>query len=226
MPRMKDYLMDRAMRRNDSRGGYVVNDRNYDYRGKSDYNMGYTNYDSKRGGRMDYNDYHEPFQDPNRNFQYNREHNRYDEYKMYGPGMNKQYNQSNDYAGYRDYNDYRDYREYRDYRDYSEEEQKYKKHLKEWEEKLKRKDRFGVPKEQIIKQAKNMDVKFDEFDEEEFYTIYLMHISDYPKNSNDYNNYISMAKSWLEDDDVKMKGGDKLCAYLYTIVLGKKEDED
>ena len=31
------------------------------------------------------------------------------------------------------------------------------------------------------------------------------------------------AKEWLEDDDVEMKGSDKLCAYLYTIVLGEEE---
>ena len=30
----------------------------------------------------------------------------------------------------------------------------------------------------------------------------------------------------LHKVDVKMKGGDKLCAYLYTIVLGKKEEDD
>ena len=73
---------------------------------------------------------------------------------------------------------------------------------------------------QVLRQAKNMKIEFKDFDEEEFYAIYLMHISDYPEKSNDYNYYISMAKDWLEDDDVYYKGGDKVCSYLYHTVLG------
>ena len=93
--------------------------------------------------------------------------------------------------------------------------------LKKWIEKTKSKDKFKMPFDKVIEQAKNMGVKFDDYSELEFYAIYLMHISDYPEKSNDYNYYISMAKDWLEDDDVYYKGGDKVCSYLYHTVLGK-----
>ena len=111
--------------------------------------------------------------------------------------------------------------------DYAHEEKKYEKELHKFIQRLENKEkRINVSREHIMKQARNMGVKFDNYDENEFYAVYLMMISDYPKISNDYNMYISMAKDWLEDDDVKTKGGDKLCAYLYTIVLGKKEEDD
>lgn len=142
------------------------------------------------------------------------------------------YNQDmrrNDYGDMRrDYGDYGDYGnygggDYADYNDYAMEEKEYHKKLHEWTNKLKAKDRFGVPKEQVMKQAENMGVKFDKFTPEEFYATYLMMVSDYKKVANDYNMYISLAKDWLEDDDVKVKGGDKLCAYLYYVVLGEKK---
>lgn len=77
-----------------------------------------------------------------------------------------------------------------------------------------------MPMEQVIKEAKSMGVKFEEYDEMEFYTTYLMMISDYPRVANEYHTYLSMAKDWLEDDDVEMMGSDKLCAYYYEIVKG------
>ena len=100
----------------------------------------------------------------------------------------------------------------------------YHKELEEWIHSLKRYDRFGLPKEEVLRKAREMGVKFNDFDEAEFYAIYLMHISDYPKNANEPHTYLSMAKDWLEDKDAKRRGSEKVCAYLYTIVLGEDDD--
>lgn len=110
-------------------------------------------------------------------------------------------------------------------RDYAEEEmdKEYEEKLHEWIKKLKKKDRFATSKEDIIRKAKSMDVKFDEFNEDEFYAVYLMMVSDYKHVANDPHHYLAMAKEWLMDDDVEMTGSDKVCAYLYTIVLGETE---
>lgn len=183
MAKMRDYLMNRAVSRNNmnrdyrnaygSSGGYVRDYYNRDYRNNNDYR------------NQDYN------------YQYNGQ-----PYKpMYDYNMNNDYNY-----------------------DYKMEEEHYHEELEKWTQKLKQKDtRFGASKQQVLNQARNMQIKFNNYDEDEFYATYLMIISDFPKISNDYNMYINLAKEWLEDDDVKLKGGDKLCAYLYTIVLGKDD---
>lgn len=112
-------------------------------------------------------------------------------------------------------------REY--YRPASAKEEEYENELMEWIKKLERKDRFNSTKDDIIRKAKSMDVKFDMFDEDEFYATYLMMVSDYKHVANDPHHYLAMAKEWLMDDDVALTGSDKLCAYLYTIVLGDEE---
>lgn len=99
----------------------------------------------------------------------------------------------------------------------------YRKDLRKWADKLKRKDRFNIPKEEIIEQAKKMGISFDKYDEEEFYTIYLMHISDYPEIANDYYTYVAMAKKWLEDDDIEVSPSEKVCIYMYDIVMGEED---
>jgi hypothetical protein len=91
--------------------------------------------------------------------------------------------------------------------------------------KLKKHDRFGLPKEEILKKAKEMGVKFHDFDEMEFYVVYLMMVSDFKHVANDPHYYLAMAKEWLEDDDIKRRGSEKVCAYLYTIVLGEEDDD-
>ena len=210
------YLEDRAMRRKDyrnrpirdgripygSQGGYV-RDHRYGNDSRTDYNYDY----AERNREYDYRNNYE-----SRNSDYNRYPEQYVEYHrpMYDYGMRN-----------RDYNyDYR--------MDYDHMEKEYHEELKKWTEKLKQKDnRIRVNKEQVMRQAKNMNVRFEDYTEEEFYAVYLMMIADYPNVTNDYNVYLSMAKNWLEDDDVKVKGSDKLCTYLYEIVLGKnKEDDD
>lgn len=106
--------------------------------------------------------------------------------------------------------------------DYSSMDKEYKNNLKEWVEKLKHKDRFGHSMEKIIQQAKNMNIKFEEYSELEFYAIYLAMVSDYKTIANDYNMYIKMAKDFLEDDDIAVTPSEKVCIYLYEIVLGGK----
>lgn len=204
--------------------------RGRDYRGRYDSRMDYGHHYPERDYRYDNRDYRDygP-SDYNSGLKYNREHTRNDMYEMYGTGMIQPIKYDREEGMYgkdhrmdyrRDYGmDYR--RDYATESDYGHEEEEYKKHLHEWTEKLKKKDRIKVSKEQVLRQAKNMDIKFDDFTEDEFYAIYLMHISDYPEKSNDYNYYISMAKDWLKDDDVYYKGGDKVCSYLYATVLGK-----
>ena len=104
----------------------------------------------------------------------------------------------------------------KDYDDANE----YHRDLEEWMHKLKRHDRFNLHKDDVLKKAKDMNVRFHDFDEMEFYITYLMLISDFKQLSNDPHQYLIMAKEWLEDDDATRRGSEKLCAYLYSIVLG------
>ena len=217
---MNRYLQDRAMRRNmqdgrnpyGSRGGYVSSRRSRGGRGRdramADYNYGA---ERDRGYDMRYD--REPMRaDGHYPMERYGEHNRPMQYEMYGIGgmrpMNDYgYDYNYDYAGY----------------DYAKENEEYKKDLKKWIEKLKAKDRFGWNKEQIIQKAKEMGVKFEDYTEEEFYATYLMMVSDYKNVSNDPHMYLVLAKQFLEDDDIAMKGSEKLCAYLYEIVKGGEE---
>lgn len=108
--------------------------------------------------------------------------------------------------------------------DYASEEKEWKEHLKKWCEELKRYDRFNMPKEQVIQNAKQMGIEFDKYNEEEFLTTYYMVMSDYPSIANEPHTYISLAKDWLEDKDSKLKGSEKLCAYYYEVIKGGEED--
>jgi hypothetical protein len=200
-----------------SKGGYVRD------HGGNDYAMDYRNDYAKHNSGYDYrgnSDYR--YEDYARSGQYDREYHRPMGYEMNGYAMiNPDYARGN--RG-RDYNyDYgRDYE-----RDYADMEKEYHEELKKWIEKLKKEDRIRVSKDQILRQAKNMNIEFDDFTEEEFYATYLMVISDFPNVTNDYNVYVGMAKNWLMDKDAKLQGSDKLCTYMYEIVLGKsKEDDD
>lgn len=115
-----------------------------------------------------------------------------------------------------------DYRRGRDYADDYDEE--YHEDLERWIKKLKKDDRFGLSKEQVMQKAKDMKVTFDEYDPEEFYAIYLMHVSDYPTIANEPHTYLAMAKSWLEDKDIEIDPSEKVCKYMYEIVMADDED--
>lgn len=246
---MNRYLMDRASRRGmmrdgrnpyGSRGGYVSSrrrmGRDREMGSGNDYTEYDSGYDSRYGGRMGNQDYHYGHQ------QYG-EYHRPMQYEMYGVGGFRPMQDMNyDMGNYdmargrggrgrgrdRDYGydmnyDY-DYDYGYDMRDYEHEDKEWKKHLMKWCEELKHYDRFNMPKDQVINQARQMKVKFDNYNEDEFYTTYLMKISD------DEDNLISnpqmaiiMAKNFLEDKDSKLKGSEKLCAYYYEVVKGGEE---
>lgn len=140
----------------------------------------------------------------------------------------------NDYGDYRrnDYND-RDYRDrdfdfnrrssdYGDYTDmdYAEMDEEYKTELEEWCKELKKQARNPIPKSEVLSIAEQMGVRFDKYDEKEFFTTVMMLMSDYP-NIGQPETYIAMAKQWLEDKDSELTGSEKLAAYYYTIVKGE-----
>lgn len=130
-------------------------------------------------------------------------------------------------AGERDYRSYPEY-DYNYGRDYSSAkyDQEYHEDLKRWANQLTRKDKFKIDKEQIIRRAKEMGVNFQDYDEEEFYVTYLMQVSDYPTIASDYTTYVSMAKDFLQDDDIKVSPSEKLCKYYYGIVLGEDLEDN
>ena len=141
-------------------------------------------------------------------------------------GPNDGHMMGSDYR--RDYNDYNDYNDYRrDYnydsygRDYAKEDENYKRDLHEWINKMKGKDRFGWSKEQVINSARQMNVSFDNYSEDEFYAIYLAMVTDYKSLGNEPRIYLTLAKEFLIDDDSALKGSEKVCAYLYDIVLDR-----
>ena len=76
-------------------------------------------------------------------------------------------------------------------------------------------------KEEVVNKAKDMGVKFDEYDEEEYYAIYLMHVSDYPFIANEPHTYLAMAKAWLEDKDLEIDPSEKVCRYMYEIAMAE-----
>lgn len=177
----------------------------------ADYND-YGDYNDYRGRDRDMMDSRRGVRGSGRGRDY-RDYNDYNDYEDYG------YNRGNDRRG--DYNDYGNHDDYGE--DYAAKggEEEYKEDLKKWIEKMKSKDRFKVPYDKIIEQAKNMGVKFEKYSELEFYAVYLAMVTDYKTISGEYSMYLKMAKDFLEDDDAQLKESEKVCAYLYTIVLGE-----
>lgn len=202
MPRGRyRYMRDRADRRRNRRYDY-----DYDY----DYKMDYRDSRDQYGDRYDSargRDGHYPEERYMEREQFRKYPRMYD-YDMRGD--------------YRD-NRYYDRRDSRD-RDYAEEDmdEEYKQDLEKWISKIKKDDRFGLPKDQVIQKAKSMKVDFKDFTEEEFYAIYLMHVSDYPSVANEPHTYLAMAKAWLEDKDLKIEPSEKVCKYLYEIVMAEE----
>lgn len=247
---MNRYLMDRASRRRmmrdgrnpyGSRGGYVSSrrgrGRDREMGGRNDYTEYDSRYNSGYDTRYGNQDYHYGYEQP-------REHNRPMEYEMYGIGGFRPMHDMNydmgDYdmargrgrsrggrSGRRDYDyDYNYDYDYEDYdydmRDYEEEDKEWKKHLKKWCEDLKQHDRFNMPKDQILHSAKQMGIKFEDYNEEEFLTTYYMILSDYSNQLiPNPQEAILFAKDWLEDKDSDLKGSEKLCAYYYEVVKAK-----
>ena len=194
------YLRDKARRRRRRNRDMMAHDRAMDYargrRGKSYDKYDHAEYDYMGDHRYDSRSTDSTYD------RYHEQHGQYMYPTAYGVGH---------YIYGPDGKDYDDAHEYH-------------KELEDWVHRLKRFDRFGLPKEEVLKKAKDMGVKFQDYDEAEFYAVYLMLISDFKHVANDPHQYLAMAKSWLEDDDARRKGSEKVCAYLYTIVLGEDDD--
>lgn len=202
MPKER-YLRQRAYRERERGNDFRMGDRHY-----------YPEYDNR------YDSKNRPYNIRNENYDRPNEQSR--EYaRDYGYDMREDYRRRNYDMNY-DYDTRRDYR--RDMRDYSDYDydKDYHKDLDKWIEKLKRFDRFNLPKDQVLQVAKQMGVEFKDYDEEEFYAIYLMHLSDYPTVSNDSRMYLNMAKSWLEDKDIKIEPSEKVCKYMYEIAMAEE----
>lgn len=229
---MNKYLEDRARKRRDRRSHDRYSRRDM-YRDRRDmYNDGrgsdramdrHNSY-PERMGRMynrDMSDYRG--QDYHMGRQQSREHYRPYEHEMYGQGMRGHYDHKQGYEDFA-YDSNYDYNYDRDY-DYAsgDMEKEWHEDLEEWCQRLKRSDRFNLSKEDIMNKAKQMNVHFDKYNEKEFMTTYYMMLSDYKSASNDPHLYLSMAKQWLEDEDVALKGGEKLAAYYYEIVKGGEQ---
>jgi len=202
MPKER-YLRQRAYRERERGNEFRMGDRHY-----------YPEYDNR------YDSKNRPYNIRNENYDRPNEQSR--EYpRDYGYDMRDDYRRR-DYDMNYDYDMRRDYR--RDMRDYADDDydKDYHKDLEKWIEKLKRFDRFNLPKDQVLQVAKQMGVEFKDYDEEEFYAIYLMHLSDYPTVSNDSRMYLNMAKSWLEDKDIKIEPSEKVCKYMYEIAMAEE----
>lgn len=203
------YLEDRAMRRGrDGRnpygrkGGYELSERYRRKERERDRSMGseyyYPRYDDRNYSEYD-SKY--PMEDYHYTSEQHREHYRPVEYQMYG-SMRPRYE---DYAS-------------------GDVEKKWEEDLEKWCKELKKYDKFNMPKEEILNQAHQMGVRFEDFDEKEFLTTYYMMMSDYKMDMlNSPQAYMIMAKDFLDDKDSDLKGSEKLCAYYYEIV---KADED
>lgn len=206
--RRNRYLMDRAMRRgmNDGRSSYGSKRGSMRNRGM-DYANDYPERDSRYYDR-NMSDYRG--QDYHRGYEQYGKHHRPMEYEMYGIG------------GFRPrMNDYNDYGY-----DYAEMDKKWKEDLEEWCKELKKHDKFGMSKDQVLQQAKQMGIRMDkDYDEHEFITTYYMVISD-DKHNLISNPQIAMYKAvdFLEDDDSKLKGAEKLSAYYYEVINAGEED--
>lgn len=204
---MNNYLRDRAMRRYDraSRG----RDRAGQHRGGS-YNIS-GSYD-RRNPYGSAGGYVRDYENRGRNSSQTR--NDYNDYPM--NDYNSDYHMNYNYSPY-------DYEYRRDRKAEREEEDEYYKELDKWTNKLKRKNKFNINEQQVLDMAKRSNLKMEDYDEKELYATFLMMVSDYGKVSSDPQAYIEMAKAFLEDDDTELKGSEKLCKYLYAIVLDDDE---
>lgn len=103
--------------------------------------------------------------------------------------------------------------------DYSDHDKEYEHDLHEWVDRMKPHDHFKLHKEDMVRYAKEMQIEFHEFTEDELYAVYLMHTKLYPDVSKEPRVYIKMAKDWLCEHDIAVEPAEKICKYLYEIVL-------
>lgn len=185
-----------------SRGGYVSSRRG----SRRDYSMGDREHDYRMGGydmpsnTRGYSSMEQPRQ---YNSTMGNPSMRYDAYPYMPYDMRYDYSSSNDMMSEEEYEDF----------------------LEDKCKELKRYDKFNMGKQEVLNQAKQMGINFNDFDEEEFIVTYYMMMSDYKEDMlNSPQIYMLLAKDWLEDKDSDLQGGEKLYAYLMLIVEGKALD--
>lgn len=122
----------------------------------------------------------------------------------------------------RDYNHQEEFHGGRLSQDYASMKYEYEEDLKRWISRLKRKTNSQYSMQDIIEQAKQIGVRFDEYNEDEFYAVYLAKLSDYPFLGSEPKVYIKMAKAFFDDDDIAVSPSEKLCIYFYKIVKGEE----
>lgn len=137
----------------------------------------------------------------------------------YGGNMRDNNYYGNDHSMNRDYNYYGG----RDGHSQHELKEMYRKDLERWTRKLKEKDRFNLPKEEVIKKAKSMSVAFLDYTEEEFYVVYLLMVKLFKQVANEPHTYLAMAKALLEEPDSMISPEEKVQVMLYEIAMGGKE---
>jgi hypothetical protein len=134
-------------------------------------------------------------------------------YDMRGGRMDYGYNVGSMYRDY-GYNDYGDYGE-----TLTEEE------LDKWCKKLKgqldEREKQMFSKEAISQKAKQMQLQMKDFGEKELEVATLMVYTDYKKTiGQNVDMAVRLAYDWLTDDDVAVKGAEKLAVYYDEIVSG------
>jgi len=99
--------------------------------------------------------------------------------------------------------------------------------IKEWKEDLMEmlsdNEKQMLSKESVLSKAREKNIKFEDYTEDELYLTTLMVFSDY-KNTlggNSLDVYVSLAKDFLEDKDSELSGGEKLSAYYEYVVCGE-----
>lgn len=200
-----------------SRGGYVVSDRRRmpEYRSR-EYSQVNDSHFYDEGRRYDMGYDYPTMNDGH----YNLENRTY--YPIEAMGKFNGYygfGESN-YRGARDYGP-----PYYDMGDYGE--TLTREELENWKRKLldevDDKDKPLFNKENIISKARAMGITMNDYNEDELFVATLMAYTDYYRVINSYigsniDIYISLAKAWLEDKDVQVKGGEKLAVYYDCIV--------
>ena len=150
---------------------------------------------------------------------YGREDYGYNDYYMRGRGRDYGYPMYDMRSG----RDYRyDYR-YDDYGDYGETLSE--KELEHWCEKLKKhldeQEKQMFHKDMISQKAKQMGLQMHGFGDKELEVATLMVYTDYKKTiGKNPAMAIRLAYDWLVDDDVAVKGAEKLAVYYDCIVEG------
>jgi hypothetical protein len=191
---------------------------------QGDYARGDMNYDMARGGDMRGRDGHYP-QGQGATYYPIQAMGTFEGYY----GMPEQ-DYGRGYGRGRDYGDMRGRRDYGydyGYGDYGETLSE--KELDEWCHKLKSKlderEKQMFSKEMITQKAKQMGKEMKDFGEKELEVVTLMLLDDYKRTLGvNVDVMIKLAFDWLNDEDAKVRGAQKLAVYYDEIVMGGEDD--